>query len=115
LYGRKNLQGIPVLQFDDRMIEMGKVKIGEKREHTYTFTNVGDTTAEIDVISACDCTTTDESKRTIEPGEKATIHVIFDSTEKTESETIDIDIFLKNRTPDDDMPIIETIKYSFEI
>lgn len=104
-----------MLQFDDRMIEFGKVKIGEKREHTYKVTNVGDTNAEIDIISACDCTTTNESKRTIKPGDSATIHVIFDSNEKTESETIDIDIFLKNRTPDDDMPVIETIKYSFEI
>ncbi|MFT4762468.1 MAG: peptidoglycan-associated lipoprotein [Paraglaciecola sp.] len=109
------MKGLPVLQFDNRMVELGTVKIGDKREHTYKVTNVGDVAAEIDLISACDCTTTNESKRTIKPGDFATIHIVFDSKEKTESETIDIDIFLKNRTPNDDMPVIETIKYSFEL
>ena len=115
LYGRKNLKGVPILQFDNRNIELGKVKKGETREHTYHLTNVGDTTAEIDLISACDCTTTNESKRTIKPGDSATIHIVFNSKDKSEAETIDIDIYLKNVTPDDEMPIIETIKYSFDI
>ena len=115
LYGRKDLKGVPVLQFEERMVELGAVKIGETREHTYKFTNVGDTTAEIDLISACDCTTTEESKRTIKPGDTATIHVVFNSKEKTEGETIDIDIYLKNVTPGEEMPIVETIKYSFDI
>ena len=115
LYGRKDFKGVPVLKFDNRMVDLGAVKKGEKREHTYKVTNIGDTTAEIDLISACDCTTTNESKRTIKPGDSATIHVVFDSTEKDESETIDIDIYLKNMTPGDEMPVIETVKYKFDL
>ena len=115
LYGRKNLKGVPILKFDNRLVDLGAVKKGEKREHTYKFTNVGDATAEIDLISACDCTTTEESKRTIKPGESAEIHVIFNSESKDEAETIDIDIYLKNITPGDEMPIIEMIKYKFDI
>ena len=121
LYGIKDFKGVPILQFKERTIEFGSVKKGDKREHIYEFTNVGDTDAVISLISACDCTTTDFTKRTIPPGESAEILVIFDSSEKDEAETIDIDIILENEFLDKRlmeptmMPIIERIQYTFDI
>lgn len=121
LYGLKNIKGVPILKFDTRMVDFGKVKKGDKREYVYEFTNAGDVDAVISIISACDCTTSDYSKRTIKPGEKGEIFILFDSSEKDHPETIDVDIILENEFIDtrlakpDKMPVIERIQYKFEI
>lgn len=115
LYGKKSLKGFPVMKFENRMVELGKVKKGEKRAITYTFKNVGDTDLEIDLISACECTTLDYSTAVVKPGETGTIKAVFDSSKKDESETIDIDIYLKNMDPEMDMPIMEMLRYSYEL
>ena len=105
----------PKMKFDKRFEEFGKVKKGEKRETVYSFTNVGDADLVIDLISACDCTTTDYPIHTIAPGEKGEIKVVFDSTEKEESETIDIDIYLQQRDPKTGAPIMEILQYHFDL
>ncbi|MDF1865779.1 MAG: DUF1573 domain-containing protein [Saprospiraceae bacterium] len=115
LYGKKNLKGLPIMKFEKRMVELGEVKKGDKRELTYTFKNMGDTPLEIDLVSACECTTLDYSTSTVKPGETGTIKAVFDSSEKEESETIDIDIYLKNVEPDTDMPVMELLRYSFNL
>lgn len=121
LYGLKDLKGVPILQFEEREIDFGMVKKGEKREHIYRFTNKGDTAAVISIISACECTTTDYSKRTIEPGETGEIFVEFDSSEKDYAETIDITIILENEFLDtrlatpQKVPVMEQIRYDFDI
>ncbi len=104
------------MQFDERVIEFGTVKKGEKREHTYRFTNAGDVPLEIDLVTSCDCTQLfyDEGKA-YKPGEGGEIRAIFNSTEKEESETIDIDVLLRNEEPDTGMPIVEQLKYKFEL
>ncbi|MGK0364928.1 MAG: peptidoglycan-associated lipoprotein [Saprospiraceae bacterium] len=116
LYGRKDLSGVPIMTFKTRMIELGKVKKGEKRTGTFYFTNEGDTELYIDLIDACSCTTVvwPEGK-TFKHGEGGQIDFTFDSTEKDESETIDLNILLSQATPGDDMPIVEEVNYSFEL
>ena len=50
----------------------------------------------------------------INPGDRGEIHAVFDSTEKEESETVDIDIILEQ----DDAkgrPIVYTVQYRFEL
>ena len=101
------------MKFKDRIIDFGKVKKGEKRTHTYEFTNEGDTDLIISIISACDCTTTDYSTDPVKPGESGKIEVTFDSTEKEESETIDVDIILENEEPDTGKTIIEMLQYKY--
>ncbi|MBK7410293.1 MAG: DUF1573 domain-containing protein [Saprospirales bacterium] len=103
------------MTFAQRSFDLGKVKKGEKRSLTYTFTNQGDQPLEVDLISACDCTTIDFNYKPYQPGESGVIKVVFDSAEKDEAETIDIDILLKNTLPGTDIPIIERIEYSFDI
>lgn len=114
LYRQRNLRNVPIMQFDRRFVDLGKVRKGEKRTFTFKFVNRGDTDLRIDVISACDCTTTDYVKRPYKPGESGIITVTFDSTEKDESETIDVDIFLQNEDPRGN-PIIEMVKYKFTL
>ncbi|MBK7334760.1 MAG: DUF1573 domain-containing protein [Saprospirales bacterium] len=115
LYGREDLRQVPVMTFPQRSVDFGKVKKGDKREYTYTFTNLGDTPLEVDLISACDCTTVEFDYRPYKPGESGRIKIIFDSTEKDEAETIDIDILMKNTLPGTDIPIIERVEYKFDI
>jgi len=116
LYGRKDLSGVPIMTFKTRLIELGKVKKGEKRTGTFYFTNEGDTELYIDLVDACSCTTVvwPEGK-TFQPGEGGQIDFTFDSTEKDESETIDLNILLSQETPGDEMPIVEEVNYTFEL
>lgn len=103
------------MAFEGRTVDFGSVKKGEKRTHVYTFANMGDAVLEVDLISACDCTTVEFDYKPYKPGETGTIKIIFDSAEKDEPETIDIDILLKNTMPGTDIPIIERLAYSFSI
>lgn len=104
-----------LVTWDVKLIDLGEVKRGEIKETSFQFTNTGDEAIEIELISACDCTTTDYPRTPIEPGETGVIDVVFDSTEKEESETIDIDIFLKNIDPITDAPVIEMVQYKYEL
>lgn len=115
LYGRKDLQGVPIMHFEERAVDFGKVKKGEKRQHTFVFVNKGDTPLVISGIAACDCTTTEYSSDPVNPGDQGKIEVTFDSTEKEEAETITLDIILENTVPDTGNPIIERIQYSFDL
>lgn len=117
LYGQSDLKGVPIMQFEERTKSLGTVKIGEKRSFSYTFTNEGDTDLIIDLVSACDCTSTNQDDllgTRFKPGQSATLEVTFDSTDKTESETIDIDIFLRNEDKQGN-PIVEMLRYDFVI
>jgi len=105
----------PVMTWDKKFFDMGKVNKGEKRETVFHFTNTGNAPLEIDLVSACECTTTDYPRGAIAPGESGTIEIIFDSSEKEESETIDIDIFLKQEDPETGAPLIEMLQYKYEL
>lgn len=88
---------------------------GEKREHTYRFQNTGTESIEIAIISSCDCTTLKWAEgKIIHPGEREEIHVVFDSTEKEQSETVDVDVILEQED-DRGRPIIYTVQYQFEL
>lgn len=110
----KQKTGTPKMTFNTRMIDIGQVKKGEKRSFSYTFKNTGSAPLQIDLISACDCTSTDYPDKKIMPGDEGVIKVVFDSTEKEESEVIDIDIFLSNEDAKGN-PVMETIQYKFDL
>ena len=69
----------------------------------------------IDLVSACECTTTDYPVLPIKPGKKGRIDVVFDSTEKDKSETIDIDIIFQNENPKTGAPLFERVQYHFDL
>ncbi len=72
--------GHPVMTFDNSLHQFGKMKKGEKASHTYKFTNTGDTPLEIEIISACDCTTLEWAEgKIVQPGESGEIKATFDS------------------------------------
>jgi hypothetical protein len=103
------------MTFESTSIDLGEVKKGETREFEYKFMNTGTIPIRIDIVSGCDCTTTDWPRKPIDPGDEATISVIFDSTEKEDSETVDVDIYLLNEDPNTGGPILKIVNYSFDL
>lgn len=103
------------MTFEKELIHLGKVKRGDSRKFDFIFTNTGIDPIEIDIISSCDCTTLDWPRKPIKPGQKGTINVTFDSTKKEVSETIDIDIYLKNIDPKSGYRTLKIINYDYEL
>lgn len=69
-----------IISLENPIYEFGTVKEGEKVEHTYNFTNTGKSPLIISNVSAsCGCTTPEYSKHPINPGEKGSVTVVFDS------------------------------------
>lgn len=115
LYGQKDISGLPILQFNQRSLDIGAVRHGETRSFEYTFTNTGKVPAKIMLIQACDCTTVEHNNAKVyQPGESGVIKVTFDSTTKEEDETITIDIFLEQNDKND-TPILEMVEYKYAL
>jgi len=108
-------QTYPIMTFDQMKLDLGDVKRGEVKEFEFPFVNTGDGSLKIDLVSSCDCTTTKYPKGEIAPGESGVIEVVFDSTEKEESEEIDIDIFLAQSDPETGAPIIVMLQYTYNL
>jgi hypothetical protein len=102
------------VQWSQKLIDIGKVKKGEKRELFFEFTNTSGKDVQIDLVDACHCTTTDYPRGIIAPGGKARVDAIFDSAEKDASETIEIRVIFKQNHPNGD-PIIEVVHYRYEL
>lgn len=102
------------LTFDKSIVDLGTVRKGEKKEMTFQFTNTGNQPVEMEMVTSCECTTlTWPQGKVFKPGEKGTIHAIFDSTEKEIGETTDIDVILRQNDPKTGTPVIYKLKYKF--
>jgi hypothetical protein len=101
------------LEFKERHIDLGKVKRGENIKFYYEFTNTGEVDVAIDFISGCDCTELDWPIKTFKPGESGKIEVVFLSAKKEKSETVEIDVLLKNLHPETKNPMLEILSYSY--
>ncbi|MCF8281296.1 MAG: OmpA family protein [Bacteroidales bacterium] len=115
LYGKKDLKGLPIMQFETRMYDMGQIKKGDLKEYTFHFTNLGDVPLDIDIVSVCECTSYELGPSLVKPGEKGWIKVVFDSSKRDESDTSDVDVYLKNIDPEIDAPIFERVKFKYEL
>jgi len=108
--------GMPIfLEYSPMMIDLGEVVRGEKRNIAFEYTNVSSEIVEIEVVTACSCTETDYTVRKMNPGEGGKIVLVFDSTSKEKSETIDVDIILKNVDPKTDYPIVDRVQFKFDL
>lgn len=103
-----------LVTWDSKLLEIGKVKKGEKRDMTFAFTNTSGRELQIDIVDACHCTTVDFPRGVIPPGGRAVFPTTFDSTEKEADETIGIYVYFK-QTDKNNNPLIERIEYHFEL
>lgn len=70
----------PDIEFEDNNYDFGEIEEGDVVEHEFVFTNTGD--APLKVMQAkptCGCTVPDWDKHDIEPGEKGSMMVKFNS------------------------------------
>lgn len=73
----------PVMNFEQTEYDFGTIKQGEVVEHTFTFTNTGETPLIIENASAsCGCTVPEWTKTPVAPGEQGNVKVQFNSTGK---------------------------------
>lgn len=111
-----NEYGMPILlEYKPAFIDLGEVKRGEKRDIEFEYTNISKEEVEIEVVSACSCTETEFTVARMQPGESGKILLTFDSKSKEKSETIDVDIILKNTDPKTDYPIVDRIGFKFDL
>lgn len=107
---------MPVMTFDKKTINFGKIKTGDKPEVIYNFTNTGNKDLDIEIVSGCECTELEWTTTTVKPGEKGFIKAIFNS-EKTDDDDHKrqvkktIDIILKQTHPSNDYPLVEILNF----
>ena len=66
------------IQFEKNFFDFGKVKVGEVKEVSLSFTNTGKKPLILDEVhSSCDCTTVEWSKAPVMPGQKGTIKATY--------------------------------------
>lgn len=71
----------PVISFDDKNFDFGKIKRGEIINHEYRFTNKGKSNLLIrKVVATCGCTAVNISEQVISPGKSGIIKASFNTT-----------------------------------
>ncbi len=104
------------LKFDKKLVDLGVVKKGDKKEMTFGFMNTGNQPIEIELVTSCECTTLEWPQfKVFKPGEKGSIHAIFDSGQKEIGETTDVEIILKQEDPKTRNPIVYILQYKFQL
>lgn len=74
----------PVFRFEKESYDFGEITEGEQVSYDFSFTNTGKSPLIISSASAtCGCTVPEYPHEPVAPGEKGTIHVVFNSTGKS--------------------------------
>lgn len=88
---KKEGENMPILTFEKKIYDFGKVIQGERLSYTFKFQNSGKTNLIItNTTASCGCTTSIPPKAPIRPGEKGELEVHFDSKGKVGKETFTI-------------------------
>jgi hypothetical protein len=114
--GPAPVQGIPVMTFDKKLFDFGKIKMGDTPSITYTFTNTGNAPLDIDIVTGCDCTELDWTRTTVAVGEKGFISAKYNSNKAEEDDHKKqlekfVDIILKQTHPSNGYPLVESLKF----
>lgn len=79
--------------FPEMEYDFGTINEGKVVEHTFTFTNSGQSPLVISNITAsCGCTSPDWSKAPVKPGEEGFVKVVFNSANKSGSQAPTVSI-----------------------
>lgn len=107
---------MPVMQFDTLMHDFGTVKTGDDPTFIFKFKNTGNAPLNIELVSGCDCTELDWTKKTVAPGGDGFVKAIF-HTKRAEPEDHKmplkkyIDVILKEKNPKNDYPLVEVLTF----
>ena len=86
-------QAVTTMTFQENFHDFGTIRQGEKRSHTFKFTNTGDAYLLIEFASgSCGCTVPQWPQKPIGPGESGEILVEFDSKDKFGEQNQEVNI-----------------------
>jgi len=71
---------VPVITFKQQTIDIGDVKLGDKKDLVFEFTNTGTDFLQIDLVTSCHCTNIDYPMGPVAPGASGKFVVTYDST-----------------------------------
>lgn len=78
-----NKEGLPVVEFEESVIDFGEIAQGEKVKRRFRFKNIGKSELIIsDAKGSCGCTVPRWPKQPISPGQEGEVEVVFDSKGK---------------------------------
>lgn len=76
-------ENLPIIEFEEEVMDFGEISQGEKVKRIYKFTNVGKSDLIIsDAKGSCGCTVPRWPKQPIKPGQQGDVEVVFDSNGK---------------------------------
>lgn len=101
----------PIMNFNGKnLVDLGKIKEGEKIAHTYEFTNSGNAPLQISYANAsCGCTVPTWPKNAIKPGGKGQITVEFNSKNKEGKLLKNVSIYANTK------PEFNTVAFNIEV
>lgn len=106
---------VTLIEFEERELDLGDVKHGDVITTSFKFKNISQEIVNFDLVSSCECTETDWPRKPVKPGETGEIKIIFDSSKKEESETVDVDVYLLNEDPKTGNSIAEYLTYKYNL
>lgn len=89
---RDSVPSIAKIAFDSTTYHFGEIRKGDKLYREIYFTNLGPGNLQIELISACECTSLDWTRLPVKPGEKSKIKITYDSKDKTGQQIVDIEV-----------------------
>lgn len=93
-----NRSGQAIMKFDNDVFNFGTIVEGTVITHKFNFVNVGTSTLEIsDTKPSCGCTIASFPFLGIEPGEKGTISMKFDSHHKLGNQDATIEVYSNSK------------------
>jgi hypothetical protein len=102
------------MSFQPEFIDLGAVKKGDSRKMVFDFENTGNLDFMIELVTSCNCTTIEwPVGKLFKPGEGGQIQAVFDSTEKEKSETVDVDVILRENDPITGYPKVYTVQFKY--
>ncbi len=108
---KKDSLKAPIMNFAGKnLVDLGKIKEGEKISHTYNFTNTGNAPLQISYANAsCGCTVPTWPKNAIKPGGKGQITVVFNSKNKEGKLLKNVSIYANTK------PEFNTVAFNIEV
>lgn len=101
--------------FEEKHLSLGEVIKGETKSSTFRFQNTGEAALKIELVSSCECTSLEWTRKSIAIGEYGEIIITFDSNKKDVEELIDVDVYLKILDLEKEVELFEILTYDYRL
>ncbi|MBK7738975.1 MAG: DUF1573 domain-containing protein [Saprospiraceae bacterium] len=80
------------IQFDSSTYHFGELVQGQILDKEIWFTNTGTSDLQIELITACECTTLDWTRLPVAPGARSKIKIRYNSKDKDGPQIVDVEV-----------------------